>query len=83
MELITDEKGRTIVDYFMYYIFNRWCHSEAIAIYGENLGNHIFDKWKELMERGGEQLVWYANLDTTCRRKLVERALEYYNKEKL
>ena len=69
-----------IVDNFMYYVFNKWCMEEAVRNYGENLGMHIFKKWEVCRIDGGDQLEWYANLDSECRRKLVERANGVYNK---
>lgn len=65
---------------FVLYMFNKWCIEEAIFVFGENLGKHIFEKWVWYRENNGDQLVWYANLDNTCRRKLVDRANELYNK---
>ena len=65
---------------FMFYLFNKWCKEEAIRLYGNNLGNHIFNKWVWYRENGGDQLEWYANLDNQCQRKIVDRANELYNK---
>jgi hypothetical protein len=53
---------------------------ESKKVFGENLGKHIFEKWVWYRQNGGDQLVWYANLDSACRRKLVDRANELYNK---
>ena len=69
-----------IVDNFMYYVFNKWSREEAVHVFGENLGMHIFKKWESYRINGGDQLEWYANLDADCRCKLVERANEVYNK---
>ena len=65
---------------FAFYLFNKWSKEEAIRLYGNNLGNHIFKGWGGYRERGGDQLEWYANLDDSCRRKIVDRANELYNK---
>lgn len=71
--------AKSEVDNFMYYVFNKWSEAEAIHVFGDNLGRHIYNKWVWYRENGGDQLEWYANLDTTCRRKLVDRANEVYN----
>lgn len=64
---------------FMWYMFNKWCKNEAIRIFGENLGNHIWDKWSEIIRFGcGDNLYFYAQLDNDCRQKLVDRANEVY-----
>ena len=61
---------------FMWYVFNRWNESEAKQLFGEDLGAHIYGKY---LERGyGKELLWYSDLDTECRAKLVQRALEIY-----
>lgn len=65
----------------MYYMFNRWCRDEAVKIYGTNLGNHVWQKWVDVVRFGdGDQLRFYANLDNECRRKLIDRANEIYDK---
>ena len=64
----------------MYYIFNVWCEDEAVSVFGNNLGTHIYKKWCWYRNNGGDQLEWYANLDEKCRTKIVERACEYYGK---
>lgn len=82
MELQKDSKGHNLVTYFMWYMMNKWCLNEAQAIFGEELGRHIYSKWVEVIRYGdGDQLRFYANLDTVCRNKLVARALEIYDKK--
>ena len=81
IELQKDEKGHNIVTYFMWYMFNKWCLDEAKLIFGNSLGEHIWEKWCDRVFTGdGDQLRFYGNLDTVCRNKLVARALEFYNK---
>lgn len=62
---------------FMYYMYNKWCESEAIQVFGDNLGRHIYQKW---IQHGYEEMRWYAELDTQCRNKVVQRANELYGK---
>ena len=75
------EKVSNCVDNFMYYMCNRWCHEEAVRLFGENLGNHIWEKWVDIVRFGcGDQLTFYANIDKECRKKLGNRANEIYDK---
>ena len=78
MNVQVDEKGVNIVTVFMYYIFNKWNYDEAVIIFGENLGKHIYKKWVQCRNINYDQLGWYADLDTTCRNKLVQRAIDTY-----
>lgn len=81
IELQKDEKGHNLVTYFMWYMMNKWCLDESKHVYGDNLGEHIWGKWNDVVRFGdGDQLRFYGNLDTVCRNKLVARALEFYNK---
>lgn len=66
---------------FMYYMYNKWCIGEAKKVFGDNLGEHIYEKWTEKSEYSIDQnLSWYADLDKDCRQKIVDRANELYNK---
>ena len=62
---------------FLLYVYNKWSINEAHLLFGKNLGDHIFGKW---IEHRSDQLYWYAELDTECRQKIVDRANELYNK---
>ena len=68
------------VDNFMYYLYNQWCIEEAVLVFGENLGRHIFRKWVQADVTSDRSLYWYSNLDTECRQKIVDRANKLYNK---
>lgn len=82
MELQKSKKGHNLVTYFAWYMFNKWSLDEAIQVFGFELGNHIYMKWEDVVLKGdGDQLRFYCNLDTVCRNKLVQRALEIYCKE--
>lgn len=64
---------------YMWYMYNKWNHQEAIRIFGENLGNHIFDKWVSYAENVRDYtMMFFADLDNECRTKIVERANEIY-----
>ncbi len=62
---------------FMYYMFNKWTIVEAKYIFGESLGEHIYSKYINALPN---ILAWYAELDKTCKQKLVDRANEIYGK---
>ena len=61
---------------FMFYVFNKWNLSEAKAIFGDNLGTHIYAKYINC----SDILLWYSELDNECKQKLVDRANEIYAK---
>ena len=63
---------------FMWYMYNRWGLEEAVRLFGENLGLHIFNKKINMHDKGYDILYWYGDLDETCRQKLVDRANEIY-----
>lgn len=63
---------------FMYYMYNRWCFDECIALFGKDLGAHIWEKYKNSMS--GDKLYWYGSLDKKCQQRLVDRANEIYKK---
>ena len=61
---------------FMYYVYNRWNLTEAKLLFGNILGQHIFDKWAGYGY--GKELLWYAELDSGNKQKLVDRANKLY-----
>ena len=73
-------KNYEIVKFFMLYMFNRWSCAESKLIFGINLGSHIYDKWVWCRENNADQLQWFADLDDTCKKKLVERAMDVYTR---
>lgn len=74
-----DEKER-IVTYFMWYVFNVWNIAESEAVFGYQLGIHIYKKYVEyVFDNRMDVLRWYSELDTDCKAKLVNRAYEIYN----
>jgi putative hydrolase of the HAD superfamily len=49
----------------MWYMMNKWCLDESKTVYGDNLGEHIWGKWNDVVRFGdGDQLRFYGNLDT-------------------
>lgn len=65
---------------FLLYMYNMWSEEESQILFGENLGKHIYDKWIDSFSCSDRTMYWYSNLDTECRRKIVDRANELYNK---
>lgn len=61
---------------FILYISNKWSLEEAISLFGEMLGNHIYDKFYD----NPNKLDWFANLDSNCQETILNRALEIYDK---
>lgn len=60
---------------FMYYMYNKWSHEEAVRLFGENMGEHIFNKWVACSNR---ELYFYAELSNEYQQMLVDRANEIY-----
>lgn len=60
---------------FMLYMFNRWSMEEARQVFGDGMGEHLFNKWAA---SGCNELMFYAQLDAANRRKLVVRACDCY-----
>lgn len=82
MELQKSKKGHNLVTYFAWYMFNKWSLDEAKLVFGNDLGEHIWGKWNDVVRLGdGDQLRFYCNLDTVCRNKLVQRALDIFNND--
>ena len=82
MLLQKSKKLHNFFTYFAWYMFNKWSEYEAIHFFFYDLGMHISAKWVEVKTYGdGDQLRFYCNIDTVCRNKLVQRALDIYNKD--
>jgi hypothetical protein len=64
------------VSSFLYYMFNAWSQSEAITIFGNNLGRHVYDQYQR---NNGNIMIWYSDLDYDCRDLLVKRAVALYD----
>ncbi len=69
---------RNEVTNFMYYMYNRFSLAESKCIYGDLLGEHIYNKYIDCLNKDLGELRFYAELDNVCRRKLVDRANEIY-----
>lgn len=63
---------------FMFYMYNVWNKQEAVRLFGEYLGEHIYNKWLTIGR--DKDLLFYSQLDSANRQKLVNRANEYYSK---
>lgn len=71
------------LDCYMFYMWNVWSKDESIAIFGERLGNHIWNKWCHKVDVSGADGVpasIYSELDADKRRKIVDRAIKHYNR---
>lgn len=62
---------------FMWYVNERMTLGEMSIVFGER-GQHIYDHWVFCREHHLGDLRWYADLDTECRQKLVDRAVLIY-----
>lgn len=62
---------------FMYWCYNKLNEQELIAVFGQNLGKHLFQKWAAFK---CDSLRWYADLDRASKQKVVDRANHFYGK---
>lgn len=72
----------TAVLNFAIYMSNAWDKTEAIKIFGENIGEHIFNKWVGYASDRGPtyaSLALVYDLDSNNLEKLVERACKLYD----
>lgn len=70
------------LDCYLFFMWNTWSYGDCISIFGETLGSHIWEKWLRECERFGGKgapASFYAELDRETRKKIVERAIKYYN----
>ena len=69
------------VDFYFFFMWNRWDERECHKIFGEMLGNHLWNKWiTYCQEKGSHHATskFYAELDCTNREILVEYCIQYY-----
>lgn len=65
---------------FMWYMYNKWTRDEAVNLFGEDLGLHIWNKYLEIYDTTADyNLAWYSELDNECRQTIVNRANEIYS----
>lgn len=69
-----EKRADGVVTYFMWYMFNKWSHEESIYVFGEYLGEHIWNKYTDYRDK----LEFYGSIDNECRNMLVKRAIEIY-----
>lgn len=76
-------KRKSELECYLYYMWNAFNDYTCNRIFGNDLGNHIFDKWEVCIQRcrmDGAPAALFADLDDECRQKLTEAAVAYYNK---
>lgn len=71
-----------VVSAWVYYMANAWCKEEAVAIYGEVMGTHFWDKWVGLNDgrksADAASMGLYFAMSGHYREQLVQRAMEHY-----
>jgi hypothetical protein len=77
------KEQRNIIESLIAYLMWDWCREEAQLVFGESLGNHLWNKWDDTkLNSNGEEvsepdvLGWYLGLDGGNRDRLIERATE-------
>lgn len=69
---------------FFYYMWNKWCESEAKIVFADSCGGwkHYWNKWCYFCNEYGCRSavdMLYGELDEGNRNKLVARALECFD----
>lgn len=76
--------NENIVSSYFYYMWNRWSKAECETVFG-NMAGHFWGKWCSLSNNSpsGAAERLYAELSNDARRKIVERACELYDGQRL
>lgn len=75
-----------IVTSFFYYMSWGWgTEEECHRVFGSRLGAHFWEKWCGIFQENkrGAAEIFYSGLSLDNRRKLVNRACEVYNGDRL
>lgn len=83
IEWLNNLPSQNDVTSFMFYMWNRWCKEECMKVFGDgHIGEHIWSKWCGACDKMGSSRgaaeIFYAELSTGNRDKLVRRATECY-----
>lgn len=73
--MIELDTSLNIIKCFTYYIYNKLNAEEFDILFGPFLAAHIHDKFIT----NPDKLSWFANLDTECKKIILNRALEIYD----
>ena len=76
--------NENIVSSYFYYMWNRWSKEECATVFG-NMAGHFWEKWCHLSNSSpsGAAERLYAELGNDARHKIVERACELYDGQRL
>ena len=64
-----------IVDLFFKYMYNVWDYYECVEIFGDDLGEHIWDKW----DFHQDYLELWSGLDAHLQEQLIHRIMKAYD----
>lgn len=81
---VEKEDGNNDVTSFFFYMWNKWCESEARIVFADSCGGykHYWNKWVYFCNEYGCRAavdMLYGELDEGNRDKLVARALECFD----
>lgn len=71
-------EARKVIESFMYYMYNDFTRDESIAVFGENLGVHLWGKFNNRRD----ELHWFCELDGENRDKIAARAVQWAERKK-
>ena len=81
---VEEEGSKNDVTSFFFYMWNKWCESEAKIVFADSCGGykHYWNKWVYFCNEYGCRAavdMLYGELDEGNRDKLVARALECFD----
>lgn len=74
--------SNSILDCYLYYMWNVFNEDRCMDMFGQALGEHIWTIWISSCRhwgRTGAAATFYAELDSDKRRTLADHAYRYYN----
>ena len=83
-EMKVESVNNNDVTSFFYYMWNKWCESEAEIVFADSCGGykHYWNKWVYFCNEYGCRAavdMLYGELDEGNRNKLVARAIKCYD----
>ena len=83
-EMKVESVNNNDVTSFFYYMWNKWCESEAKIVFADSCGGykHYWNKWVYFCNEYGCRSavdMLYGELDEENRNKLVTRAIECFD----
>lgn len=72
------------LDCYLYFMWNDWDKDKCLKMFGMDMGEHIWAKWRSSLCNcgiGGAPSAFYSSLDADRRKAIVAAAVAHYNPE--